>query len=1079
MAEGPTCASCGAVNPARAQFCNQCGARLERDAPSREERKLVSVLFVDLVGFTARSSRADPEDVRDTLRRYYAHATERIQRYGGTVEKFVGDAVMAVFGAGVSQGDDAERAVRAGLAVLAGIEELNRSQGLDLAARAAVNTGEAVVSLGGQPGEALATGDVVNTASRLQAAAPAGRLVVGADTYRASRHAFRYERLDPIEAKGKEEPVEAWLAVEPTVAPSERPIAANPLVGRGHELALMRSLWEQAVTERRTRLVTVLGPPGIGKSRLCREVAAVVDADGGRVVRGRCLPYEEQTGYQAFAAIVRHVSTIYESDPQPTAREKLQAAVDALLPPTEAAEIARHLAFLVGVSSDVHLVDLGLLFFAARRFLEAVGHVQPTLVVFEDVHWAQPSELELLAYLAAHVRDTAVLLVAVARPELLDLQPAWGSGLMAHTTIPLEPLGAQDAAALASHVLARGSTRAEELTRIVDVAEGNPLFIEELAATVGELREGEQLPVTVKAAIGARIDALPAEARSALLAAAVVGKTFWREALRAMRVVDGLDEALAVLESRNLVRREATSQMPGDVEFTFRHMLIREVAFGTVPRATRRRWHAAVAAYVEQAAAGSETLSWALAHHWHEAGEPLKAIPYLLRAAIVAQRGWAKGAAVDLYTRALELARDEGERRRIRLRRGIALVVLGDFEAATEELGDLLPELGGTDRLEALLALGRATHWLERDEETLAIAREAVSLATELGDAEAVPAALALESHAHGMVGEMDTALELGERAFASWVPGARPVDLAEHLHLHADFAYWAGRYRRCAELAKQARELATDVHSAEALMRGGGTEALALAAVGRHEEAIRIWDDLFAMTTELGRNPRVLLNYSSLAYRELFDLDEARRRSEEALELSKSESFGMPRRFAASDLLFTDLLAGDVGQAQATWPKLWADAEGATAWTRWLIYGRLATARAEIALAAEPPETALEWARRALEVTQRTRRRKYEARASSLLGLALARLKRREEALRALERGVEIADELVGAPARWQARAALGEAAYALGDDDTAARAYGEAGELIEVFAATLAPERAARLLRAPQVADVLSLVR
>jgi class 3 adenylate cyclase len=1038
------------------------------------------VLFVDLVGFTARSDRADPEDVRDTLRLYHALARERIGLYGGTLEKFIGDAVMAVFGAGVSHGDDAERAVRAGLAVLAGIDELNLAHGLDLAARAAVNTGEAVVAVGGERGEALAMGDVVNTASRLQSAAPVGRLIAGADAYRASRHTIRFERLAAVAAKGKDEPVEAWVAIEPSAAPAERPITANPLVGRGHELELMRSVWEQAVTERRPHLVTVLGPPGIGKSRLCREVSALVEADGGRLVRGRCLPYEEQTGYQAFAMIVRQVCGVFESDPQPVAGARLQAAVSELLPEAEAAEIARHLAFLVGVSADVNVPELGLLFFAARRFVECLGQAQPTLVVFEDIHWAQASELELLTYLAAHVRDTGVVLVAVARPELLDIQPTWGGGLIAQTTIPLEPLAATDATELASHVLAVGLGSTTSLARIVETSEGNPLFIEELAATVGELKEDAELPVTVKAAIAARIDALPPDARAVLLAAAVVGKTFWRDVLGGMRVVDGLDQALTVLEARNLVRRDASSQMPGDVQFTFRHILIREVAFGTVPRANRRRWHAAVASYIEQASGGSsETLAWILAHHWQEAGEPLKAIPYLLRAAVVAQRGWAKGAAVDLYTKALELAEDDERRRKIRLERGIALVAFGDFEHAAEELGQLLQELTGTDRLGALLAQGRATLWLERDVQTLEIAKEAVALATELGDEEAMPAAIALHSQAYGMVGEMDRTLELGERALAEWVPGARPDDLTEHLHLHADHTYWAGRYQRCGELGKQARALATDVHSAEALMRGGGTEALALAAIGRHEDAIRIWDELFALTRELGRNARVLLNYSSLAYRELFDLDEARRRSEEALDLSTGESFGMPRRFAASDLLITDLLAGDVGHAQATWPKLWSDAESATAWTKWLIYGRLATARAEIALAAESPESAVEWAQQALEITHRTQRRKYEARSLSILGQALAKLGRRDEALRALHQSVKIADELIGPPARWNAQAALGQAAYALGDDETAQRAYAEAANLIHTFANTLTPEHAARLLSAPPITDVLTLAR
>jgi tetratricopeptide (TPR) repeat protein len=338
---------------------------------------------------------------------------------------------------------------------------------------------------------------------------------------------------------------------------------------------------------------------------------------------------------------------------------------------------------------------------------------------------------------------------------------------------------------------------------------------------------------------------------------------------------------------------------------------------------------------------------------------------------------------------------------------------------------------------------------------------------------------MALQAQAHAMrgdAGDLDLAVELGERALAEWAPDARGFDRAEHLHLQGDVFWWTGGYRRCKQLSQEARALAADVHSPEALLRGGGSEALALAGLGRHEEAIVIWDELFGIAKELGHNMRVLLNYSSLAYRELLDLDEARRRSEEALELSAGQGFGMPRRFAQSDLLFTDLLAGDVGRAQAAWPDLWADAEGATAWTKWLIYGRLAAARAEIALEAEGPEPATEWAGRAIEIARRTRRRKYEARSLSLLGEALARLGRKDEALGALGVGVTLADELVGPPGRWAARAALGRGAYALGVDERAAAAYAEASELVGTFAATLSSERAARLLRAPSVAEILS---
>jgi class 3 adenylate cyclase/tetratricopeptide (TPR) repeat protein len=1039
------------------------------------------VLFVDLVGFTGRSDGSDPEDVRDALRLYHAEAKQRIEQHGGMVEKFIGDAVMAVFGAPVAHGDDAERAVRAALHVLEGIGDLNRAHGLDLAARAAVNTGDAVVSMTSQTGEALAMGDVVNTASRLQSAAPTGRVIVGAQTRRATRHAIRYEALAAVDAKGKAEPVEAWLAVEPSTAPAERPLAPTALVGRERELDLLQSLWARAVTESRPHLVTVVGPPGIGKSRLCLEAASIAEADRGRVLRGRCLPYGGQAGYQAFSFLARDACGIIASDPPQIAREKLQSAVREVVPEDEAPETSRYLALLLGLAPDDEAEVGQLLFFAARRFLECLGHAQPALLVFEDVHWAQTSEMELLEYLAQHLRDSPLMLVALTRPELLDSRPTWGSGLVAQTTIPLEPLDATDAAALASEIVREASERSIDVARLVEVAGGNPLFLEELAASVVELGESADLPVTVREAIAARIDAMPPDVRTALLSAAVVGKTFWRGVLQSVGGIKDVDEAMSVLESRDLVRRDPSSQLSGDAQFTFKHMLIREVAYATVPRAARREQHAAVAESIEETLGGSaETLSSILAYHWGESGEPTRAIPYLLAAADKARRSWAKGAAIDLYSKALDLSEDEDLSRRIRLQRGLALVELQDYPRAAQELGELLPELEGAEKLDALIRLGNATVWTERDAETIATAEQARALAEELGDESGIAAALAMESQGlamRGAEGDLDRALELGDRALELWVPGARAYDLTNHLHLHANATCWVGQFDRSVELSRETRAMARDVHSAESLLRGGGLEALALAGLGQHEAAIAIWDELFEVARELGRSPAVVLNYSALAYRELLDLDEARRRSEEALELTAGHAFGMPRQFANSDLLFTQLLAGDIGGAQSTWPSLWKDAEKATAWTTWLIAGRLAAARAEIALHAESADSARDWAQRAVEIARRTRRRKYEAVSLTTLGEAFGRLGQRDEALRALQAAAAIADELIGAPGRWRARAGLGRVAYALGDDETAAVAYDEAGSLIETFAATLAPHRAARFVAAPGVSEILSL--
>jgi class 3 adenylate cyclase/tetratricopeptide (TPR) repeat protein/energy-coupling factor transporter ATP-binding protein EcfA2 len=1076
--EGPrVCTSCGTENPPLARFCNSCGGRLEAAVAPREERKLVSILFVDLVGFTARSDQADPEDVRDSLQLYHAGARQRIEQHGGVLEKFIGDAVMAVFGAPVAHGDDAERAVRAGLRVLEGIEELNREHDLGLAARAAVNTGDALVSLDAQDGT-LATGDVVNTASRLQSAAPPGKLIVGAETYRATRHAIRYAELPAVDAKGKAEAVAAWIVLE-APAPEGRP-AARTLVGRARELELIRSFWKRAVQEQRPHLITLVGPPGIGKSRLCWELSGLVAEDGGRVLRGRCLPYEDQAGYQAFSRLVHEASGILESDAPSAAREKLQAAVEGLLPEEEVAETHRYLSLLLGLAPEDQVPQMLLLYFAARRFIETAGLEQPTVFVFEDVHWAQSSELALLEYLAKHVRDAPVMLVAAARPELLDLQPTWGAGLTSQTMIQLDPLAPEAAAALAQEIVQ--SAGDVDFGRLVEVAGGNPLFLEELAASITDVGAGDELPVTVREAIAARIDALPPESRNALLAASVIGKVFWRDLLKAVGDHEEVDETLGTLEARDLIRRDPSSQLSGDQQFVFKHMLIREVAYSIVPRAARRERHAAVARYVEETLAGAtETLSAILAYHWREAGEPARAIPYLLAAAESARRGWAKGAVVDLYSRALELAEDDEQRRDIRMKRGLALVELGDYPSADQELGELLPELQGQQRLDALIARAHATVWTEQDAKTLELAEEALALVDDVGDETALAAALAARSQGLAMRGkeedDLDQALALGDQALEVWVPGTRALDLRHHLHLHADTLYWTGEYGRSLKLSQETRAVASDLHSAESLLRGGGMEALALAGLGRHEEAIVIFDELFEIARELGQRREVLLNYSALVYRELHDLDEARKRSEEALSLSAAMTFGMPRQFAGSDLLMTSMLSGHIGEAQAAWPGLWERAGKATGWTTWLVAGRLLSSRAEIALHAETPEASAEWAERAIQIARRTKRRKYETQSLEILGQALVKLGRRDEALQTLRSAVALADELVGPPARWRARATLGKVLYDLGDDDGAAAAYGEARQLVDGFVATLAPERQAKLLTAPDVEEIVSL--
>ena len=670
----PACSACGQDNPEIARFCLACGAVLGVEAPSREERRIVSVVFVDLVGFTSRSERLDPEDVRAILTPYHGTVRDELESFGGVVEKFVGDAVMAVFGAPTAHGDDPERAVRAALAVRDAVAALNEKQPeLELRIRGAVNTGEAVVTLSARPalGEAMVAGDVVNTASRLQQHAPVGEIVVGEETYRATRAAIEYEQLEPVTAKGKAASIDVWRAVAPSSAAGVRHLSSTPFVGRSREVGLLDATWERVELERRPHLVTVLGAPGVGKSRLTAEFTRSISDRGVRVVRGRCLPYRERSAYGAFAMQVKELAGIFDSDGLDVAVEKLRASVGRLVGPEQAETVAGHIAILLGLETNATAPDRASLFQSVRAFIEAVARDQGTAFVFEDIHWADAALLDLIELLAAHLRDLPVLLLTLARPELLDIRPAWGGGLLAYHALPLEPLGGPDASQLALHLLGADVKAAE----VAEAAEGNPLFIEQLAAVLSERgAEAETLPTTIRGLVAARLDALPAEEREVILDASIVGRIFWRGALeRIARDPDCLADALAALERRDLVRRDTVSRIEGEEQWAFKHVLIRDVAYDLQPRARRRNGHRHTAEFIEESTPEIGDAGAALARHWRGAGEVDHAVQHFVAAAEEAERGWAKQLAVTLYKEALDMTpADDVERVRF-LRKRLAV----------------------------------------------------------------------------------------------------------------------------------------------------------------------------------------------------------------------------------------------------------------------------------------------------------------------------------------------------------------------------------------------------------------------
>jgi class 3 adenylate cyclase/tetratricopeptide (TPR) repeat protein len=639
-----SCSRCGQDNPQGFRFCGACGTLLTAaHRPSDEERKVVTVLFCDLVGFTARSDQADPEDVGAMLRPYHVRLRQEIDRFGGTLDKFIGDAVMAVFGAPTSHEDDPERAVRCATRMLEAIAELNATQpALALSVRIGITTGEALVVL--QPGSETegVVGDIVNTASRLQGVAPVNGILVGESTWRATRGPFEYEGLEPVRVKGKAQPVPVWRLVRARsrlgVDVDQRPVA--PFIGRDAELDLLKRCYARILQERSVQLVTLLGEPGLGKSRLIHEFARHVDNHQELVSwrQGRCLPYGDGITFWALGEIVKAQAGILESDPSTQVATKLDGALQALVGRASDREWLRaRLAPLLGLgNAEGPSADQAELFAAWRRLIEAMAASGPLVLVVEDLHWADAALLQFLKYLIDSSAGIALLVIATARSELLDRYPGWNEERPNASSITLSPLTDTDTTALIAALLGQPVLPTEVQALLLERAGGNPLYAEEFARLLTDrgllvrdghtvrLSPGQEIPFpeTVQALIAARLDLLPLERKALVQDAAVVGKVFWSGALAAIgdRDEQVLQAELDELERKELIRAAKASSVEGQTEYAFWHAVVRDVAYAQIPRAGRMRRHRTAAEWLEHLA-GERLADRAeiIAHHYSQA----------------------------------------------------------------------------------------------------------------------------------------------------------------------------------------------------------------------------------------------------------------------------------------------------------------------------------------------------------------------------------------------------------------------------------------------------------------------------
>jgi class 3 adenylate cyclase/tetratricopeptide (TPR) repeat protein len=798
-----------------------------------EERKIVTILFVDVVGSTRNATAVDPERVRAQMARFFEIARQEIHRYDGTVEKYVGDAVMAAFGLPAVHEDDPERAARAAVALRDRLSAEARVGALPQV-RMGIDMGEVIANpMAVAAGEFLLTGETANLAARLQQHAGPGQIFVGDRAAQALQHMARLRPVPPLTAKGVKTPLAAWELLE-VVPPRERELRATPFVGRDEDLNLLDGYLRRMRCEGHGYLITIIGAAGVGKTRLAQELRE--RAGAMRVLRGRALPYGMGVPFWALGEAMRDECGILFGDPLETARQKLADTAARL----EIPEAVPALMAALGFGGEAHELTREVLFRAMLSFLEAVSRRAPLLLILEDTHCADDATLDFLEHTAGALRGMSVLVLVLARPELLERWPQWMGGRRNTAVLTLDLLGEAASRALVDGFFGGRTVPAPVVDLVLKHAEGNPLFIEEIlrvlieqamiTATDGRWELAVPLsevtiPENVHAVVAARIDALPGPEKQALQAAAIVGKDFWLGAVRHLTDESGLDVAVQGLVEKDVLVRKRGSTLLGEDEFTFRHLLLRDVAYATIPKAQRWVLHARCAEW-QQMVAEDRQSEWAdyIAHHWLQvvtlrrdlgmSPDPralAQAVANLLLAGDRAAGLYANTAALDHYSRALELAPPSPERFRALLGRGDTWMLLGqhapareDFAAVralAQEVGDPRWEAVALDRLgQSYRRQDRISRALEHFESALALSRKA-------GDPSLTGRILNHIGFVYFNVAKFEEALRPHEEARHLFEATGELAGLAESLNGLGENALWLGRsqegFRWCSESAK------------------------------------------------------------------------------------------------------------------------------------------------------------------------------------------------------------------------------------------------------------------------------------